>query len=116
VNLMVTSVLKTVLDRAVGHITVTEDDARNHEPKIRGLPSLKTCFLLGVIVVVWGPERWVYCSLQAYCTYPMCVQCSHFHRQGAPRHNDAGDPNSEMWKLDEKRPAIWPKVASSTLL
>jgi hypothetical protein len=35
VNLMVTSVLKTVLDRAVGHITVVEleDDARNHEPK-----------------------------------------------------------------------------------
>jgi hypothetical protein len=27
-----------------------------------------------------GPRKWVYCSLQAYCTYPMCVQCSHFHR------------------------------------
>jgi hypothetical protein len=29
----------------------------------------------------------------------MCVQCSHFHRQEAPRHNDAGDPNSERWNL-----------------
>jgi hypothetical protein len=59
----------------------------------------------------------VYCSLQAYCTYSMCVQCSHFHRQETPRHNDAGDPSSEMWNmLGEKRPVIWPKVASSTLL
>jgi hypothetical protein len=35
----------------------------------------------------------------------------------APRHNDAGDPSSEMWNLlGEKLPVIWPKVASSTLL
>jgi hypothetical protein len=41
----------------------------------------------------------VHCSLQAYCTYPMCVQCSHFHRQEAPRHDDAGDLSSEMWNF-----------------
>jgi hypothetical protein len=59
----------------------------------------------------------VYWSLQAYCTYPMRVQYSHFHRQEAPRHNDAGDPSSERWNLlGDKRPVIWPKVASSTLL
>jgi hypothetical protein len=47
----------------------------------------------------------------------MCVQCSHFHRQEPPRHNDAGDPSSERCNLlGEKRPVIWPKLASSTLL
>jgi hypothetical protein len=55
--------------------------------------------------------------LQPACTYPMCAQCSHFHRQEAPRHNDAGDPSSEMCNLlGEKPPVIWPKIASSTLL
>jgi hypothetical protein len=63
-----------------------------------------------------GPRKRVYCSMQAYWTYPMCVQCSHFHRQEAPRHNDAGDPSSEMCNLlGEKRPGIWSKVASSIL-
>jgi hypothetical protein len=47
------------------------------------------------LFVCVGPRKRVYCSLQAYCTYPMCVQCSHFHRQEAPRHNDAGDPSGE---------------------
>jgi hypothetical protein len=51
-----------------------------------------------ISVIVWVPER-VYCSLQAYCTYPFCVQCSHFHRQEVSRHNDAGDPSSERWNL-----------------
>jgi hypothetical protein len=70
-----------------------------------------------VFFVCVGPRKRVYCSLQAYCTYPMCVQCSHFHRHEAPRHNDAGDPSSEMWNLlGEKCPVIWLKVASSTLL
>jgi hypothetical protein len=33
----------------------------------------------------------------------MCVQVSHFHRQEAPRHNDAEDPSSEKWNwLGEK--------------
>jgi hypothetical protein len=75
------------------------------------------------IVHVWrwwccvGLRKRVYCSLQAYCTYPMCVHCSHFHHQEAPRHNNAGDPSSEMLTLlGEKLPVIWPKVASSTLL
>jgi hypothetical protein len=63
-----------------------------------------------------GPWKREYCSLQACCTY-MCVQCSHSHRQEAPRHNDAGDSSSERWNLlGEKLPVIWPKVASSTLL
>jgi hypothetical protein len=52
------------------------------------------CFFVCV-----GPRKRVYCSLQAYCTYPMCVQCSHVHRQEVPRHNDAGDPSSEKVKL-----------------
>jgi hypothetical protein len=64
-----------------------------------------------------GARKRVYCSLQAYCTYPMCVHSSHFHRQEAPRHNDAGDPSSERWNLlGERLPVIWPKVPSSTLL
>jgi hypothetical protein len=29
----------------------------------------------------------------------MCVQCSYFHCQEAPRHDDTGDPSSEMWNL-----------------
>jgi hypothetical protein len=29
----------------------------------------------------------------------MCVQCSHFHRQEASRHDDAGDPSSKRCKL-----------------
>jgi hypothetical protein len=29
----------------------------------------------------------------------MCVQCSHFHRQEAARHNDPEDPSSEIWNL-----------------
>jgi hypothetical protein len=63
-----------------------------------------------------GPRKRVYCSLQT-CTYPMCVQCSHFHRQEAPRHNDAGDASIERWNLlGKKRRGVWPKVASSTLL
>jgi hypothetical protein len=69
------------------------------------------------LFVCVGPRKRVYCSLQAYCTYPMCFQCSHFHRQDAPRHNDAGDPSSKRCNLcGEKCPLIWPKVASSTLL
>jgi hypothetical protein len=69
------------------------------------------------LFVCWGPRKRVYCSLQAYCTDPRCVHCSHFHLLEAPRHNDAGDPSSERWnKLVEKCPVIWPKVASSTLL
>jgi hypothetical protein len=40
----------------------------------------------------------------------MCVQCSHLHRQEAPRHNDAGDPSSERLNLlGEKLPVIWPE-------
>jgi hypothetical protein len=76
---------------------------------------LVTCRTMFVCCV--GPRKRVHCSLQAYCTYSICVQCSHFHRQEALRHNDAGDPSSEKWNfLGEKRPIIWPKVASSTLL
>jgi hypothetical protein len=72
---------------------------------------------LTCLFVCVGPRKRVYCSLQAYCPYPMCVQCSHFYRQEAPRHNDAGDPSSEMCNLlGEKLPVIWPNVASSTLL
>jgi hypothetical protein len=72
---------------------------------------------MNCVFVCVGPHKPVYCSLQAYCTYPMCVQCSNFHRQETPRHNDAGDPSSEMWNLlGEKCPVIWPKVASSMLL
>jgi hypothetical protein len=52
-------------------------------------------FLYNCLFACVGPRKRVYCSLQAYCTYPMCVECSHFHRQEAPRHNDAKDPNSE---------------------
>jgi hypothetical protein len=81
---------------------------------VRGISSNN---IVGCLFVCVGPRKRVYRSLQAYCTYPMCVQCSHFHRQEAPRHNEAGDLSSEMWNLlGEKCPVIWPKVASSTLL
>jgi hypothetical protein len=75
--------------------------------------SLFCCVLMHptFLFVCVGPRKRVYCSLQAYCTYPMCVQCSDFHRQEASRHNDAGDPSSEKWNLlGEKLPVIWPKV------
>jgi hypothetical protein len=75
-----------------------------------------TCSYLSrhpVLCVCVVPRKRGYCSLQAYYTYPMCVQCSHFYHQEAPHHNDAGDPSSERWSLlGEKCPVIWPKVAS----
>jgi hypothetical protein len=88
--------------------------------RLNSVGCVGTLLLFIIIITLFvcvGPRKRVYCSLQAYCTYPMCVQCSHFHRQEAPRHNGAGDPSSERWNLlGEKRPVIWPKVASSTLL
>jgi hypothetical protein len=47
------------------------------------------------VVVVWGPVS----GCTAACRLIVNTPYSHFHRQEAPRHNDAGDPSSESWNF-----------------